>query len=342
MSIFAKASNDERAAINHLLKTGADHSDMTTANKSLGMYAEALESTLRKAIFDCDNIETFGIFESVPFDHNCAMFTVDPIQPGFEQDYKAYVVPDCSCMPCARLEADYVTVPMYEIGNCVEWCAKRVGQGNYNIAQRATEALMGGMTKKKNDDAWHVILAAGVDRNVVAFDDNAAQGQFTKRLVIQAKTFMRRNGGGNAQCGNRSRLTDIFMSPEAMDDIYNWNIDQVDELTRREIHTSPNCDMGMTSLFCVRLNILDELGVNQEYQDYYTSDLNGVITSGKQEILIGLDLSTRDSFVSPTMGQMEVIADNTKLISCRTQALRAYQTVGYAALSSRRVLLMAI
>ena len=49
------------------------------------------------------------------------------------------------------------------------------------------------------------------------------------------KTVMVRNGGGNTASLRRSKLTDVYMSPEGLEDIRNWGLDQVDELTRREI-----------------------------------------------------------------------------------------------------------
>ena len=48
-----------------------------------------------------------------------------------------------------------------------------------------------------NDDGWHTLLVAGVDRNVLVYDADAADGQFTKRLISLMKTVMRRNAGGN-------------------------------------------------------------------------------------------------------------------------------------------------
>lgn len=43
--------------------------------------------------------------------------------------------------------------------------------------------------KKINDDAWHTLLAAGLDRNVVVYDSAATAGQFTKRLVSLMKVY---------------------------------------------------------------------------------------------------------------------------------------------------------
>lgn len=34
-----------------------------------------------------------------------------------------------------------------------------------------------------------------------------------------------------------ARLTELYMSPEAMEDIRNWCVDQIDEVARKEIYT---------------------------------------------------------------------------------------------------------
>ena len=79
-----------------------------------------------------------------------------------------------------------------------------------------------------------LFLSAAVDRNVLVYDGDAAEGQFTKRLISLMKTVMRRNGGGNSVTAN-GRLSDIYMSPEGIEDIRNWGVDQVDEVTRRDL-----------------------------------------------------------------------------------------------------------
>jgi len=83
--------------------------------------------------------------------------------------------------------------------------------------------------KKINDDCWHTILAAGVDRNILVYDNDAAAGQFTKRLVSLLKIVMRRNAGGNSASLKRGQLTDVYLSPEGVEDMRNWGIDQIDE-----------------------------------------------------------------------------------------------------------------
>ena len=79
------------------------------------------------------------------------------------------------------------------------------------------------------------------------------------RLVSLLKTVMRRNGGGNSASNNRGLLTDLYVSPEAMEDIRNWGVDQVDEVTRREIYTAADGSVKQ-DIFGVNLHDLDELG----------------------------------------------------------------------------------
>jgi len=71
-------------------------------------------------------------------------------------------------------------------------------------------------------------LAAGVDRNILVYDADAAAGQFTKRLISLLKVVMRRNAGGNSASIKRGTLTDLYLSPEGLEDIRNWGVDQAD------------------------------------------------------------------------------------------------------------------
>ena len=170
------------------------------------------------------------------------------------------------------------------------------------------EVLEAQFTKKMNDDGWHTLLAAGVDRNIVVFDSDADAGQFTKRLVSLMKTVMRRNGGGNSASNNRGILTDLYVSPECMEDIRNWGVDQVDEITRREIYTA--ADGNVNRVFGVNLHDVDELGEGQEYQDFYDNVLSGTIDAGDSEVVVGLDLRKRDSFIMPVRQEVQIFEDD--------------------------------
>jgi hypothetical protein len=198
------------------------------------------------------------------------------------------------------------------------------------------EVMEAQFVKKMNDDGWHTLLAAGVDRNIVVFDSDAAAGQFTKRLVSLMKTVMRRNGGGNSASNNRGMLTDLYVSPEAMEDIRNWGVDQVDEVTRREIYVA--ADGTLNRVFGVNLHDLDELGESQEYQLFYTNVLNGTLAASDVELVVGLDMRKRDSFIMPVRQEVQIFEDDT-LHRQKRAGFYGWAEQGFAVLDNRRVLL---
>jgi hypothetical protein len=187
-----------------------------------------------------------------------------------------------------------------------------------------------------NDDAWHVLLAAGVGRNIVVYDSDAGANQFTKRLISLMKTVMRRNGGGNSTSQNRGTLTDLYLSPEAIEDMRNWNVDQVDEVTRREIYTA--ADGTLNRVFGVNLHDLDELGVGMEYQLFYEDVLNGTLPGGDSEIVVGLDLSKDDAFMMPVREEVSIFEDPT-LHRQRRMGWYGFGEWGFGVLDNRRVIL---
>lgn len=298
--------------------------------------AVALELPLRKGIMSGDILG--NIFERIKLDNGVSSeFPLDFLAPGTEKDFVAYTIPYHGRIPERNIEGDYVMVPTYEVGNSIDWPLKYARDARWDILSRAMQVLEAGFTKKTNDDGWHTILAAGVDRNIVVYDSDASAGQFTKRLVSLMKTVMRRNGGGNSTSINRGKLTDMFFSPEAMEDIRNWGVDIVDEFTRREIFTA--ADGSVNRIFNVNLHDMDELGEGQEYQKFFLNELAGALaTGGDLELVVGLDLSSNDSFVMPIRSEMEVHEDDN-FHRQRRAGFYAWAEQGFAILDNRRVIL---
>ena len=131
-------------------------------------------------------------------------------------------------------------------------------------------------------------------------------------------------------------LTDLYVSPEAMEDLRNWNVDQVDEITRREIYTA--ADGSINRIFGVNLHDLDELGVGQEYQSYYTNTLGATMGGSDTEIVVGLDLRRNDSFIMPVRQEVQIFEDET-LHRQKRAGFYGWAEVGFAVLDNRRVLL---
>lgn len=298
-------------------------------------FAKALELPLRQGILNGNILD--NIFEPIVLAQSATPeFPLDFIAPGTEKDFVAYTIPNHGYIPERHVEGDYVMVPTYDIGASIDYLLKYARDARWDVVGRAMEVLEGSFVKKMNDDGWHTILAAGVDRNIVVFDSDAMANQFTKRLVSLMKTVMRRNGGGNSASNNRGKLTDLYVSPEAMEDIRNWGLDQVDEITRREIYTA--ADGTLNRVFGVNLHDLDELGVGQQYQLFYSATLGGNIDGGDSEIVVGLDLSKSDTFIMPVREQVQIFEDET-LHRQKRAGFYGWAEQGFAVLDNRRVIL---
>lgn len=318
-----------------LIKSGSLNKSVALAAQA--ELARALELPLRKGLLFGNILD--NIFEPIKLGQSATPeFPLDFLAPGTEKDFVAYTIPNQGRIPERRVEGDYVMVPTYDIGASIDWLLKYARDARWDVVRRAMEVMEAQFVKKLNDDGWHTILAAGVDRNIVVLDADANPGQFTKRLVSLAGTIMRRNGGGNSTSLNRGILTDIYMSPEGVEDIRNWDITQVDEITRREIYTA--ADGTLNRVFQKNLHDIDELGEGQEYQDYFTNQLGGSLPSGHVELAVGLDLRKNDSFIMPVREEVQIFEDDLMHRSKRA-GLYGWAEQGFAALDNRRVMLLA-
>jgi hypothetical protein len=318
-----------------LKKSGDSNPSVALAGQE--ELAVALQTPLREGILVGDIASS--VFERMPLEGNTtAEYPLDLLNPGDEVDHIAYTNPGHGRIPERSVEGDYVQVPTYAIASSIDFLARYARDARWDVAGRAIKVMEAGFVKKMNDDGWHTILVAGADRNILVYDADAAAGQFTKREVSILKSVMRRNAGGNSASVGRGRLTDMFMSPEGIEDIRNWGVDIVDEVTRREIYVATD-DGSITRIFGINLNALDELGEGQEYQTYFSSQLSGALGPNSDvELIVGLDLANRDSFVMPIRQEVVIYPDP---LMHRQQRVGFYgfAECGYACLDNRRVIL---
>ena len=321
--------------IDLLKKAGsADKAEALVAQHEL---AKAIELPLREGVLVGDIAG--GIFERITMEPGTSTeFPLDLLSPGQEDEFIAYTNPGNGRVPERTVEGDYVMIPTYSVTNAIDMLLRYVREARWDVVSRAARVLEAGFVKKMNDDGWHTILAAGVDRNILVFDGDATAGLFSKRLVSLMQTVMRRNSGGNSASTGRGRLTDIYVSPEALEDVRNWGLDQVDEVTRREIYTAPEGGAPITRIFGVNLHDLDELGEGQEYQTFFTGELSGAVQTSDLELVVGLDQSASDSFVMPVKEQLQVFEDPT-LHRQQRAGYYGFAELGFGVLDNRRVIL---
>ncbi len=299
--------------------------------------ATALEQPLRKGVLVGDVLD--GIFERLPMEAGTSVeFPLDLLAPGTENEHVAYTNPGHGRIPERAVEGDYVMVPTYTVGSSIDYLLRYAREARWDVVGRAMQVLEAGFVKKMNDDGWHTLLAAGVDRNILVYDGDAADGQFTKRLISLMKTVMRRNAGGNTGSLNRGRLTDLYLSPEALEDIRNWGVDQVDEITRREIYQAGDDAAAITRIFGVNLHDMDELGEGQEYQNFYSNQLAASLNGSDPELVVGIDRTANDSFIMPIKQDVQIFEDDA-LHRQQRAGFYGWAEVGFAVLDNRSVLL---
>lgn len=299
--------------------------------------ATAVAEPIRQTLLSGDIV--MDIYSTQDYsDNKIVEYSTDLITPGDDGEFYAYVVPANGRLPERHVSGDYLRVPTYEVGNAIDLNLRFVRNANWPVINRALEILEAGFVAKMNDDGWQTLIAAGADRNIIINDPNAVAGQFTPRLVSIMQTFMRRNGGGNAATLNRSRLTDIYMSPEAHTDIKAWGLDLVPDQVRTNVYYADPTNQDLINIFGTNIHAYDEFGEGQAYQTYYTSTLGGALAASDLELVVGLDRQRDDSFVHPVVEALSLYEDNTQH---RANKFGMYgrTEVGFAVLDNRRILL---
>jgi hypothetical protein len=314
-------------------KSGSERRNVALA--ATHEMAKALEIPLRQGVLYGNILD--GIYQAVDFRPGVPIeFPLDFLAPGTEKNFVAYTIPNHGRIPERHVEGDIISVSTYEIAASIDWLLKYSRDARWDILNRAMQVLEASFVKKLNDDGFHVLLAAAVDRNIVVYDSVAVAGTFTKRLISLLQQVMRRNSGGNSTSENRGRLTDVFMSPEALEDVRNWSTAEIDPVTRREIFTSKNGELN--AIFGINLHDLDEFGVGQQYQNFYLNDLGGTLASGDQEMVLGLDLSLPGMFLMPVREKLQIFEDDNMHRQRRT-GFYGWQEQGFVNLDNRKLVL---
>jgi hypothetical protein len=313
-----------------LLKASA--SSGAKALEAQDQIAKAMEMPLRQAILVGDLLQPY---KSIVQTERVIEYPIDLLNPGQEDDFVAYTNPGHGRIPEKTVEGDYLTIPTYGITSSIDFLLRYARDAGYDVVGRALQVMRDGFVRKLNNDGWATLIAAAADRNIVVYDADANGSQFTKRLVSLMRSVMARNAGGNSASLRKGRLTDLYMSVEGHEDIRNWNADQVDEVTRREIYAMQ--DGQVSRIFGVTLHEMYELGVDQEYQLFFEDVLGGTLPAGDTEIVVGID-NQNPSFLMPIREELSVHAD-PNLHRSQKQGYYGWMENGFGVLDNRDVIL---
>lgn len=307
--------------------------DMEVRKEYRKALAQTLDGAFKAAVLEEDTLD--GVFQRILIPNGAdTRFPIHFLEPGDEEDHIAFVMPKEGAIPNRFIEGDEVYVGTYVIGNSIDWPIRYARDARWDVVADAMDVFHYGFTRKMNDDGWKTIISSAVTNGAIT-DSAATSGYFTKKLVTNLQTGMKRLNGGR-----RTQATDIFLSPEGLADIRNWTSTQVDPDTRREIFVG-NDDGGIGSLFGVRLHELQDLGVGQRYQTYIES-ASGPNKSawfphpGDQEFCIALDLRSKPNypFKMPVREELGVFDDETMHRSAR-MGVYGWMELGFTVLDSR-------
>lgn len=342
--MFTNSSVEIAPELKALLKDSVS-TDMAVAYAATQKLQAAL-SVINSGVLHGDTIS--GIFNMQKFEPGQEIkYPLDIVGPSDVKHHIAYTVPDTGYIPQRTVEGDEMVIRTYRIATSIDWSRELARQSRWDIVARAMAVADAGVVRKRNNDGWHTIITAAVDRGISISDTSIASGLFGKRVVALAQTVMRRNAGGNSTSVDRGRLTHIAMSPESLQDVRSWDLTMVDEITRREIFVASDT-YSLTKIFGVTLVDLDEFGEGQEYQKYYNNTLGASNPNSKSEIAIGLDLAYQPeaTFVMPWVaqdnGQFFQMYEDPTLIRLGRKGYHGEGRFGTAVLQSRTVLAIGI
>jgi len=315
-----------------LLRATASN-DTQIAGTHRQALAQVLERAWKAGVLEPDLLGTIYNRISLPAGVE-AKFPLDFYAPDNEGAYEAIVIAKEGALPDRIVDANELRVGTYKIGNAISWGLDYARDARWDVIARAIEVFTNGFIRKLNDDGWHVILRAANVATATLVDDGEAgttAGDFTKKLLLNLMTGIKRRDGGR-----NSRLTDVYLSPEAIADIRNFDNTQIDEVSRRELVTRG--EDQVPSLYGVNLHEMLEFGEGREYETFLSGTLGRAHTNSKVEYVVGLDLIHRDAFVMPIREEMSMFDDQALHRSAKS-GVYGWMEVGFANLDTRRTIL---
>jgi hypothetical protein len=216
-------------------------------------------------------------------------------------------------LPTSTVEGlSELKVSTYRLDSAVSFLKRYARRGRLDVASKAIERMTNEVLIKQERNAWAVVLKALADSgNTVAQGSVAETFTLAKlnTLVKNVKRINKSYAGGSTT--SSYGLTDLFVSPETMQDIRAFAYNPVGGTAGTAVTTNDGAtDLpagvreeiyrggGTQEIYGISLHELIELGPNQKYNQLFDAFYSGTFSGTTGDIVIGLDL-TKDSFVRP-------------------------------------------
>lgn len=194
----------------------------------------------------------------------------------------------------------------YRLDSAVSFLKKYARRGRLNVVAKAVEKMAQEVLVKQERNAWAVILKAAADgsTNGTAHTiDTGAGTSFELDFLNQMMTRMRRLNqsfaNGTPADGFSRGLTDLYISPEVMENIRSFSYQalggstggaantDLPDAVRTELYKAA----GTGSIFGVNLVELIELGKNKKYTQLFDTLSGGTVSASTDDIAVGIDAS---------------------------------------------------
>jgi len=217
-------------------------------------------------------------------------------------------------------------VATYRLDSAVSWLKRYSRRARLDIVSKGLERMSQEVLLKQERNAWAVILKALADATTNSLSHVMKSGVDNKffpadlsGLMTLIKRINTSFASGTPADWDSRGLTDMFVSPEVMEQIRGFAFEPVSQT--HSTSTGVN-DLGlpegvrdniwraagMTEMYGVVLHELLELGAGKKYNTLFNSMVtassvtipghNSNVWQSSDEILVGVDLS-RDAFVRP-------------------------------------------
>lgn len=215
-------------------------------------------------------------------------------------------------------------ISTFKLESAISWLERYAKRARVDVVSAGLSRLMSEVVTKKNRNGWSVLMKAlaeastnGSDHLITSTTQNVLQlDDFNRLLTLSARINESYDGGTSDE--NAVTLTDIYLSPEMMEEIRSMAYEpqnttatpNTDESTavplpdnmREQIYRSA----GASEIYGITIHQLKELGVGEKYTHLFDSWTTGNIAHSTQafdatddEIIVGIDLSRENSCIMP-------------------------------------------
>lgn len=211
-------------------------------------------------------------------------------------------------------------IATYSLDSAVSFLKKYARRGRLDIAAKAIERMAQEILVKQERNAWAVLLKAlaeGTTGGTAHITDGGVTGStfqldHMNKLMTLMKRINESFAGGSPAAAYSNGITDLYISPEVMEDVrafaYNAvggssagaSVTDLPDGVREEIYRSA----GTSSIYGVALNELIELGASKKYNTLFDTFDSISFDAANDEIIIGVD-NSKGAFIRAVAQQSE-------------------------------------